>query len=327
MRKIEISYKTIVFAVLFVLGLQLLWLIRELLFSLFIAFIIMSALKPPVNFFEKKGIPRVIAAIFIYIVFVAIIINLFTIILPPLINESLNLFKNLPAAIKALSPPLGNLINVNSFSQYVPNITSQFFKLAGGIFSNTLFIISTLFFGFYFVLEEGLIRKVLGRFGFLTEAKKATEFFNRVEKRLNAWFWGELILMIVVGLLSFIGFTIIGLKYATALAVLAGLLEIVPNLGPTLAAIPAIIIGLSHSYLLGLLALIISIVVQQLENNLIVPLIMRRAVGLNPIITLIALIIGGKVGGVLGILLAIPTTLFLDALISEIIKPRPAEQI
>lgn len=324
MKKIEISYKTIIFAVFFILSLQLIWLIRELVFSLFIAFIIMSALKPVVKFFEKKGIPRGIAATLIYIVFIAMIINVFTIILPPLVNESLNLFKTLPGVLHTLSPNLGNIFNINSLSQYVPNITNQFIKLAGGIFSNTLFIISTLFFGFYFLLEEELIKKIIIRFCSEAEAKRVVDFFNQVEMRLNAWFWGQLVLMIIVGLMSFIGFTFIGLKYTIALAVLAGLLEVVPNLGPTLSVIPAVLMGLSHSYGLGLLALAVSILIQQLENNLIVPVVMKKAVGLNPIVTLVALIIGGKIGGVLGVLLAIPTTLLLETLIMEIVKFRSA---
>ena len=327
MKKIDSSYKTIVFTVFFILGLLLIWLIKDLVFSLFIAFIIMSALKPPVKFFQKKGIPRGIVATLIYIIFIAIIVNVFTIVLPPLINESLSLFKTLPGVLHALSPSLGTILNINSLSQYIPNITNQFIKIAGGIFSNTLFVISTLFFGFYFLLEEELIKKALVRFGSESGVKKVAVFFDQVETRLNAWFWGELVLMIIVGLMSFVGFTIIGLKYTIALAVLAGLLEVVPNLGPTLSAIPAVLIGLSQSYPLGLVALVVSILVQQLENNLIVPVVMKKAVGLNPIVTLIALIVGGKVGGVLGVLLAIPATLFLETLIIEIVKTRSAGHI
>jgi len=327
MKKIEISYKTIVFAVFFILGLLLIWLIKDLIFSLFIAFIIMSSLKPAVRFFQKKGIPRGIVAAIIYIIFIAIIINIFTIILPPLVSESIGLFKSLPVALQTVSPNLEKVFNINSLSQYIPNITNQFVKLAGGIFSNTLFIISTLFFGFYFLLEEELIKKIFIRFGSEAGVKRAANFFNQVEMRLNAWFWGELVLMIIVGLMSFVGFTIIGLKHTIALAVLAGLLEVVPNLGPTLSAIPAVLMGLSQSYPLGLMALAVSVLVQQLENNLIVPVVMKKAVGLNPIITLVALIIGGKIGGVLGVLLAIPATLFLETLIMEIVKARSVGHI
>ncbi len=129
-------------------------------------------------------------------------------------------------------------------------------------------------------------------------------------------------LMFIVGLLSFIGFSLVGIKYALPLAVLAGLLEIVPNLGPTIAAVPTILIGLSQSYFMGLVALAITFLVQQLENNVIVPMIMKKATGLNPIFILIALIIGGRIGGVLGLILALPATLILETLLIEVIKEK-----
>jgi predicted PurR-regulated permease PerM len=99
---------------------------------------------------------------------------------------------------------------------------------------------------------------------------------------MSSWFWGELTLMFVVGIMNYVGFTIIGLKYALPLAVLAGILEVVPNIGPTLAAVPAFLVGASHSYFLGASSLAVSFIVQQLENNLIVPFIMKKAVGTPP---------------------------------------------
>jgi predicted PurR-regulated permease PerM len=128
--------------------------------------------------------------------------------------------------------------------------------------------------------------------------------------------------MTVVGLLNFIGFSLIGIKYALPLAVLAGLLEVVPNIGPTIAALPAFLIGISISNYTGVAALAVAFLVQQLENNLIVPVIMRHAVGLNPIITLIVLVIGGKIGGVLGLLLAIPAFLFVESILLEVLRDR-----
>ena len=137
---------------------------------------------------------------------------------------------------------------------------------------------------------------------------------------MSNWFWGEITLMLIVGVLTYLGMSLIGIKYVLALAVLAGILEVIPNLGPTLAAIPAMLIGFSQSIFLGLAALAVSFIVQQLENNFIVPLVMKKATGLNPIITLVALIVGGRVGGVLGVVLAIPATLFLEVLLIELLK-------
>jgi len=146
--------------------------------------------------------------------------------------------------------------------------------------------------------------------------------FDKAEKRLNSWFWGEITLMTVVGLLTFIGLNLIGIRYALALAVLAGLLEAIPNLGPTISSIPAILLGFAVSPVMGVTALALYFIIQQLENNLIVPVVMKKAVGLNPIITLIALIVGGKIAGVLGVILAVPTTIFIETVLIEIQKGR-----
>jgi len=110
------------------------------------------------------------------------------------------------------------------------------------------------------------------------------------------------------------------------LAILAGLLEVVPNFGPILSAVPALILGLSQSYFMAVPVIALYFIVQQLENNIIVPLVMKRAVGLHPIITLVALIVGGKVGGVLGVLLAIPTTLFIETLVVELMQSKKEPQ-
>jgi len=322
MQKIEVSHRTIIFTVIFLLSLKFLWVIKDLIFSLFIAFIIMSALKPFVVFFTKRRIPRTLAALVIYLLFIGIIVNLLTFIFPPLIKESTNLFKTLPRVLQTLSPNTTHIFDLESLSRYVPNITNQFFNLVSGLFSNAVFTTTTLFFGLYFLLEEDLIKKIISPFTDEKEALRVVGFFNKAEKRMSAWFWGELTLMVIVGLLSFVGFSLIGLKYVLPLAVLAGLLEIIPNLGPTLSAIPAILIGLSGSYFLGFAALGVSVIVQQFENNLVVPVVMKRVVGLNPIITLIALIIGGKFGGVLGVLISIPATLFFETLFIEVVKTK-----
>ncbi len=320
MQKVEVTHKTIIFTVVFLLLLRFLWIIRDLIFSLFIAFILMSALKPFVQFLTKRRVPRGVAAIFVYIIFLGCVVQIFSIAFPSLLLQSGHFFQNLPDILRRVSPTLSPFLSPDSLSSYLPNITGQFFDLVKGIFSNAVFMVTTIFFGFYFLLEENVIRKLLGRFFDEEKTYSITSLFDRVEKRVNAWFWGELVLMTIVGLMTFIGLNLIGIKYVLPLAVLAGLLEVVPNLGPVLSMIPAVIVGFSTSYFLGFAALGLYFVVQQLENNFIVPMVMRRAVGLNPIITLIALIVGGKIGGILGVVLAVPSTLFLESILIEISK-------
>ncbi|OGK34069.1 hypothetical protein A3F57_01565 [Candidatus Roizmanbacteria bacterium RIFCSPHIGHO2_12_FULL_36_11] len=323
---IEISSRTIVFTVFFLLLLKFLWLVQDIIFSFFIAFIIMSALKPYVSFLERYRIPRFLAAFLVYLIFLTFFFSIIFLIVPPLLTESTLLFRVLPSILERFAPNAMSLLNLDSVFQYLPDIASQFFDIVKGIFSNAVFFISTLFFAFYLLLEENVIRKIIARFFSEEKAKTATVVIDKAEKRLNAWFWGEITLMTVVGLLTYVGLNLIGIRYALALAVLAGLLEAVPNLGPTLSSVPAVLLGFATSPVMGFAAIALYFIVQQLENNIIVPVVMKKAVGLNPIITLLALLIGGKMGGVLGILLAIPITVFLETVLIEVVNaPKTAE--
>lgn len=319
-QRIEITPKTIILTLSFLLLIKFFWIIKDLVFSLFIAFIIVSALKPLVSFFVSKKLPRLIACIIVYILFLFVIVNLFVIIIPPLLGEITHLLKTLPYIIKTISYSLPISIQLDSFTQYIPNITTQAFDIVKGIFSNALFVVSTLFFGFYMLLEENMLMKTLSRFLKEEKVKTIIAIVEAAEKRMNAWFWGEITLMTVIGVMTFIGLNLIGMKYVLALSVLAGLFEVIPNIGPITSLIPAFLIGVSESYFLGFATIALYFVIQQLENHLIVPLVMKRAVGLSPIITLVALIVGGKLAGVLGVLLAVPTTLFFETIAIELIK-------
>lgn len=315
--KIEISSKTIIFTVGFILLLGVIWLIKDLIFSLFIAYIIAGALKPGVDFLEKFKLPRTIASFITYLLFIFIIYGVFSLIIPPLLSEMIFLFKNLPSIIKSILPKSNFIINFDFLTQNIPGIANQTLTVIKNVFSNAIFVTSTLFFGFYFLLEKNLERILLSNFFEEIEISKIEFISHRAQKRMSSWFWGEVILMIVVGTMTYIGLTIIGMKYVLALSVLAGLLEVIPSLGPITSSIPAILIGLSYSPIIGLYCTILYLIVQQLENNLIVPVIMKKVTGLHPIITLIAMVIGGKLAGVMGVLLAVPSTMFVETILIE----------
>ncbi len=319
-QKIEITPKTIILTIFFLLLLKFVWIIKDLIFSLFIAFIIVSALKPAVEFLVKKKFPRLLASLIVYFLFLFAIINVFALILPPLVGETAHFLQTLPYILRTMSNNFPISIQLNTIAQYIPNITTQAFDAIRGIFSNAVFIMSTLFFGFYMLLEENILQKSLSKFFDESITGPIINIIQLAEKRMSAWFWGEVILMTVIGIMTFVGLNLIGMRYILALSVLAGLFEVIPNIGPIASLVPAFIIGMSESYFLGFTTIALYFIVQQLENHLIVPLVMKRAVGLSPIVTLMALIIGGKLAGILGVLLSVPTTLFLETVLIEFMK-------
>lgn len=326
--KVEISTRTIIFAVATVLILYIIWLIQDLLYSLFIAFILMSALRPIVVGLKRRKIPHTIAVTVVYITFILFIIVLFGIIIPPLTVETVSLIKNLPLIISGLGPDAQRWIQEYSVTQYIPTITNNIFSLAGSIFSNILFVISTLFFGFYFLIEEDILKRFFAKFFENGDEHITGRVVVRAEQRMSAWFWGQIALMIIIGLMTFISLNLIGLgRYSFPLAVLAGLLEAIPNIGPLISAVPALILGLATSPAIGILVVASYFIIQQLENNMIVPLVMKKTVGINPIITLIVLIIGGRLGGFLGIVLSVPMYVFIETAVIEFLKDHKPSDI
>ncbi|MDQ5981520.1 MAG: hypothetical protein QG570_269, partial [Patescibacteria group bacterium] len=131
---------------------------------------------------------------------------------------------------------------------------------------------------------------------------------------------GQLTLMVLMGVVTYIGLVIIGVPYPVALAVLAGLFEIVPIIGPTIAAIPAVIIAFAVSPLMGLATLIFYILIQQAENSLIVPKIMQKAIGFNPLVTIIVLMVGGEVLGIIGVILSVPIAIIAVEIFKYLVK-------
>jgi predicted PurR-regulated permease PerM len=319
---VEISHRTIIFTFFFILAMFILWQIKSILFSLLIAFIIMSALKPLVNRLVDLGIPRLISSVVVFFIFLVTLVLLFFIALPPLINETILLIKNLPYYINLVFPNQNLNFDYNFISQQLIGLTNSFFQILKTFFSNLVFLISTLFFSYYLILEEDIIKKIVIKLINEKDALFISNLIEKVEKKLGNWFWGEIWLMSIVGVLTYIGLKLLGMPYALPLAVLAGLLEIVPNLGPIISAIPALIIGLSRSPFLFFANLSLYFIVQQLENNLIVPFVMRKAVNLNPLITLLSLLIGGNIAGVLGVLLAVPITLIIEIILIELTNKR-----
>lgn len=318
---IKISSWSIALFTLIPLSLYFVWAIRDVIFSLLIAFIIMSSLRPGVQYLVSKKTPRGFAIGLVFAAFVLFFLSLISIIIPPIVFETSNLIRTLPMVLEEIAPSLQGVVDFSNITSIVPNVTNNVLGFVSAVFSNTLFVIATLFFSLYFLIEENLVDKFLHRYISKNKADRISETLKKAESRMASWFWGEIALMTIVGVLTYLGLLLIGVKYALPLAVLAGLLEVVPNIGPIISAIPAVILGFGTSYFAGFATLALYIIIQQLENNLIVPMIMKRAVGLNPILTLLALLIGGRFGGVLGVLLAIPMLLFIETIMQEYLHP------
>lgn len=320
--KIEVTNKTIAVVVGLVLLFFVLPLVQELFFSFILAFIVMSAFNPAVSRLEKFRIPRVISAFIIFVCALTGLSYMIAWIVPPVVQETGVLIKTLPALINDLNPNLNLQVDPNFYTQYVPNITNNAFSFVRSSFSSALFVITTLFFSFYLLVDEHLIRKSFYRVVSKKQADEIALIVGRVEMRMRAWLWGQFILMVSIGVITFIALSLLQVHYAAPLAVLAGLLEIVPIMGPILSAVPTFLISSAQSHFLGLTIIAVYFFIQQIENQILVPIVMKQTVGLSPIVTLTALIVGGKLAGIMGILVAVPLTLCIETVLVETARLR-----
>jgi len=316
-QRVEISYKTIVFTVLFLLGLFVLWSIRDILILLFICFVSMEALNPTVTKLEKYKIPRPAAIILIYVIVIAVFVVTIAGIVPILIDQTSELIRVLPSAIQNVNLYGLTAIDLSSQLKILESIPAQVTSLVISTVSNLFSGFVVLVITFYLLLERQYLDKHSRRISSDTKTHTLiAETLTRLEKRLGNWVNGELILMTVIGLMAYLGYLILGLPYAVPLAIMAGMLEIVPNIGPIITTVLAAAVGLTVSPLTALFTVLWGIVIHQSENNFITPKIMKETVGINPIITILTIATGAKLAGIGGALLAVPIYLTIETILT-----------
>jgi len=319
MEKIEISHRTIIFAILFLLGLWFIYKVANVLVLLFVSFILMTALNTLVDRLEHWRLPRPLAIFITYILVIGLISFIIGSVVPPLIEQTSVLARNLALPWSELNPLQ---LDVNKINDQIEALSRNFvgiLHLILGAASNILGIFTIGVMTFYLLMERSNLKNYLKVvFSDEDSEKRAEQIIDNVEKKLGGWVRGQITLMFIVGVMCYVGLRILGVSFALPLAMVAGLLEFVPNIGPTVSAIPAIIVALTISPALALGVLFLYIVVQQLENNLIVPQIMKHAAGVHPLITLTVLMVGFTLGGVGGAVLAVPMFLVIEVVVKDL---------
>ena len=316
-KKIDISHKTIVFITLFLLGLWILYQILDLILLLFVALIFMSAISPILKLLTKIKIPKPLGILFVYLLIFSILGTVLTISFTPLIEQTSRLIQVLPNAVSQML----QVSNVDSsfLQKEFGNITGNLFSFTKTIFDNVITIILLLVLTFYLLLERENLEKRTAQL-FVGQEERIRKLLVEVEEKLGSWLRGQLMLSIIIGTLSFIGLTLLQIPYALPLAIWAGLLEVVPVIGPIISAIPAIILAFTITPILGAGVAAMYFVIQQLENHLIVPQVMKKAVGLNPLIVILAISVGGRLLGIGGALLAVPIVVVAQIIVTDVLK-------
>lgn len=319
--QVEITPKSIIYILSLLLGLYVTYQVRSILVLVFISFILMTAINPLVRFTQRFRIPTIVVVLSVYVGIVALFSTLIASLIPAVVSQTKGLTQALPSYLHNLEDTLNTRFDPSLTTEYLNSIPSNILKLAAGVFGNVLNVMAVFFMTYYLIIERPHLHRYLLRlFDNKNAEVRAERLVHAIERQVGGWVRGQLILMVIIGLLTYIGLILLGIPYALPLATLAGLLEVVPNIGPTIAAVPAILMGFTVSPLVGFGALAMSILIQQLENNLVVPKVMQSATGTAPLATIIVLLVGYTLGGVMGAILAMPLYLVAQTVISELSK-------
>lgn len=332
-QSIDISLFSIVKVVLVITVAAVLYFVKDIVALLFLAVIIASAVEGWVGFFEKKRIPRIAGVLLAYVVFIGLLLLAMYAIVPPIIEEIRQLIVVIPDYYDTVSKQIFRTTRGIS-PDYARN-TQEFFagfeQRFSGIGSGAFATIADVFggivdFGIVIVISFYLAvqRKGVENFLRLVTPKDnegyILDLWRRVDIKLGRWLQGQLLLGCIVGFTVFLGLSIIGVPYAILLGLVAAIFEIVPIVGPLFSALLGISVAALVSPLLAVVTVIFYIILQQIENHVLVPLFMKKIIGLNPVIVIVALLAGAQLGGILGMIIAVPLAAIVVEMLDDLAK-------
>lgn len=340
LRSINISTSTLVRVLFLGFAVYGMFLLREIIILILVAVVIASFVESGVRAFARLNVKRSLSVPIIYAVGVLILFGVLYAFVPIVFRELSGVItlisryfpqteglnqNSLEGAGQFVSNLSGSL-STSELLQNVKNITSSFTSgftsIIGGTFGGLVNLILVIVMSFYLSIQERGIVTFLRIVTPVKHEKYVIDLWARTQRKIGLWFQGQLFLGLVVGAITFIVLTILGVQYAFLIAVISGLAELIP-FGLTFAAIPAVLFAvIDGGVLLGFKVLIFYIILQQLENYVLGPAIVKRVVGIPPLIVLVAFLIGITLAGFWGALLAIPFAVLILEYLSDVEKNR-----
>lgn len=302
----------------------ILFIARDILVALFLAIVISTALDPIVTWLEKRKIPRILGTLGIFIVLIFLIALLAYAIIPIALSELTTLLGSLGRYSGTIFDFIDTSGLIESINQSLAKVTNLLLsgstsllevgtKFLGGLTTTfSVFVLS-----FYLTVgRDGVERFLVAILPSIYEAK-ILDLYGRIRKKIGRWLAGQVVLSFGVGLITFLGLWLLGVKYSLILGILAGIFELVPYVGPIFSGSIAVLVGLSTSLSTAFYVLILFIIIQQLENHVLVPAVTNLTTALEPVVILISLLIGAKVFGFIGLILAVPAAVLLQELLVD----------
>jgi len=342
---VRFNIGTILKIILCVILFVVLYLIRDLVLVVLAAVVLASSVEPATKWFEKRRLGRLPAVIIIYIILALALGGIFFFLLPLVGNEAVTYLNNLPDNLNLsdLWSPIRNWGGdgvpaiphdlpvkelVGNLRSMVTDTSGGLFKTASAIFGGALSFVLIVVLSFYLAVQHDGVGNFLRVVTPARHQKYVIDLWKRSQLKIGYWMQGQLLLGVLIGVLVYLGLMILGVKHALLLAFLAALFELIPIFGPILSAIPAVLIGfVDGGVTMGFLVVGLYIIIQQFENHLIYPLVVKKIVGVSPILVILSLVIGAKLAGFLGILLSVPISSVLMEYWGDIEKGKRASEI
>lgn len=341
---ISVSTGTFVRALLVLVGFWALWTLHDLVLVIITAVVLASSIEPAVMWLGKYHVHRIPAVLSVYVALTGLVVGIFYAFVPPLVNELVQFSEQIPNVAKELNvksfvgegsalkagEALVATAQSNPSAQDIYGALSKFsvgsqgvLGTAGAIFGGIFSFILIVVLSFYFAVQERGIENFLRVVVPSSKDEYVIDLWNRSRTKIGKWMQGQLLLGVLIFVLVYLGLTIFGIPYALVLALLAGVMELIPVFGPVISAIPGIVIAFTTGG--ATLALVIAgfyLLVQQFESNLIYPLVVRKIVGVPPILVILALIVGFELAGFLGILISVPVAAAIMEFVDDQEKKR-----
>jgi len=335
---VSITAGTVVKTILVLVLAWTIFLLRDVVLDVLVAIVIASAVEPGIAGLVKRRLPRILAVIVVYLALFSVFFALFYFFVPLVLEDFATFVSGLPVDLNAFMNTsafntYANLLGVSG-SSLVPvdsimtaihntldvsvifgNALAAATAIFGGFFSFVIIIV----FSFYFAAIETGVDDFLR----IVVPKKQHAYvlglWKRCQKKIGLWMQGQLLLAVIIGVLIYLGLSIFRVPHALLLAAIAACFEIVPVFGPTLAAIPAVMVAfVDGGATLGVITIFIYAIAQQFENHLISPLVVTSVIGVPPLLVILALVAGAELAGFLGVLLAIPIAATIQELARDI---------
>lgn len=319
----EITWASLWRIVLMIAAIGVVFVVREVVAVLLLAIVISSALDAPLNWMEKQKVPRIMGILFILVSGIAIVAMLLYTIIPIAAIEVRDFADNMDKASETIGAALGmphltDAINnglSSVSSSFAPNLLSV--SILPQLFENLVMVVLVMVISIYLAWYRDGIESFLRAVLPLQYEQYSISVLHRARKKIGRWLEGQIIVTAIIALIVFFGLKLLGVNYALVLALLTGVLEIIPFVGPIVAGSLAFMVGISQSMTIGIAAVILFFIVHQLEAHIMMPLVMRKTTGIHPVIVALSIVAGYQLAGFIGIILAIPFVVVIQELVDD----------